>query len=1111
MKKHRVGIRLAIVVLFAHAPVWVDAITWSGGGDGTSWNDPANWSGGVIPGPYVEAYFSANTGLSSGKILSLDASQTVGQIQFYGTTVDCSIGSASDIGNGNTLSVLSVLRAGNLGGTQTLAADVVLPDDSVWNIGSGGVGLTVSGSIGGSGKALTKIGNGLLTLGGDNTYSGGTSINAGTLALGHANALGTSGTVSFGGGTLKLFNTTDLSARFSQGINQIYAVDTAGLNPTWATPLTSVGGRLVKNGTGTLTLGAANSYTGSTTVNAGTLTFSGAGSLGSTTADVTVNGGILDIATASPMTVGTLNIASSGAVVTNGTLTASKHNAFFTGSATVYASLAGSGTPLFKGNSGTVTLSGANSYTGRTTVNGGNLTLNYSAGTAPASNIIDGSSPLTMGPATLTLTGKNSTSVSQTFNGLTLDSGAAAFTMSTGNSAGSSLMTLGSIARNTGATVNFAQPTGNTTPGSSNGYVTSTGNNDAGIFGAYATVANADWAANNGVNITAYTDYATLAGAGPSIADGATSNVRVTSGSTGDIGQDAATITINTLLVNDAAARKVTLANGNTLRLGSLGGILKTGAGALTLGSAGDAGTLTAGGADNTAGEIVFQNATTVTNYATLANNGSGAVAVTKSGAGTLALMAASTFTGGLFMNAGTLFLPGGINPLATNSALSIAGGTINLGGAIQTNTTGIVILGGTVTNGTLAAVDNNIDAQAGTVTAVIAGPMGITKTSPGTLTLTGSSANTFTGTTTILEGNIHAGVSGVNRTFIPGNLTVGSPEGGPSASLTVPTNATVWDKLKDLTVYPNGSVNFGGAAQSLGYWTGNAGTTWIIGGTLTGGQLYNYRQINMAGGTLGGGVYGGSTTIASVATNTTAVVSAYVNIATTCDVGDGVVPVDLHFSGSMGPSASLTKKGAGTMLISTPGGNGGSTVTLNTNGGTLLVNNGRYGSGTGSGLVTVNAGSTLGGVGVIGGLVNYTNANVSVLGTSGNPGTLWPGSVDATTGDHVHGTLTVGSVAQTNNVTIGNNARMKIAIGPSGKQDRLTVYGVLNLASTSDSLVLDVSPDARGGTYVLASATGGITGSFNSVPSEWEAKLTPTATTLELTIPEKGTLLLLR
>jgi hypothetical protein len=60
--------------------------------------------------------------------------------------------------------------------------------------------------------------------------------------------------------------------------------------------------------------------------------------------------------------------------------------------------------------------------------------------------------------------------------------------------------------------------------------------------------------------------------------------------------------------------------------------------------------------------------------------------------------------------------------------------------------------------------------------------------------------------------------------------------------------------------------------------------------------------------------------------------------------------------------------------------------------------------------------------------------------------------------------------------------------------------------------LVLSVDPDAKGGTYVLASATGGITGTFNAVigkPSA--ATLDYTATTVELTLVSKGSVVTVR
>jgi autotransporter-associated beta strand protein/T5SS/PEP-CTERM-associated repeat protein len=135
---------------------------------------------------------------------------------------------------------------------------------------------------------LTKLGAGTLTLTGNNTYTGGTTLDAGVLNLGVAQGstggpLGGSGTVasvgtiSFNGGTLQYStaNTTDYSSRFSTAAGQAYNIDTNGQSVTFATGLTSSGGGLTKLGAGTLTLSGNNTDTGPTAVNAGTLALNG--------------------------------------------------------------------------------------------------------------------------------------------------------------------------------------------------------------------------------------------------------------------------------------------------------------------------------------------------------------------------------------------------------------------------------------------------------------------------------------------------------------------------------------------------------------------------------------------------------------------------------------------------------------------------------------------------------------------------------------------------------------------------------------------------------------------------------------------------------------------
>jgi fibronectin-binding autotransporter adhesin len=154
---------------------------------------------------------------------------------------------------------------------------------------------TYANNISGSGS-LTLIGytGTSMTLSGNNTFAGGVSLaaapgNSPVLVLASANPLGSAGTITLGGFTLKYAadNVTDYSARFSIAANQKYLIDTNGHDVTFASGLTSSGGNLTKSGAGILTLSGTNTFTGATSVEAGTLLING--SLANTA--VTVAGG----------------------------------------------------------------------------------------------------------------------------------------------------------------------------------------------------------------------------------------------------------------------------------------------------------------------------------------------------------------------------------------------------------------------------------------------------------------------------------------------------------------------------------------------------------------------------------------------------------------------------------------------------------------------------------------------------------------------------------------------------------------------------------------------------------------------------------------------------
>lgn len=205
------------------------------------------------------------------------------------------------------LQVGSGSSTGNLGsGTVTNNATLRFNRDNAY---------TVSQNITGSGS-VEQVGTGTTVLEGENDYSGGTSINAGTLQVNSAGALGSTGAIKFGGGTLQYTanNTADYSARIADSTGAI-RVDTNGQTVTYGSALnsTNVGG-LTKEGAGSLRLGVANSYTGTTTVNGGTLVANHTGALSS--GDVVVNsGGALSVGDGARLQV---NVG--GSLTSSGTL-----------------------------------------------------------------------------------------------------------------------------------------------------------------------------------------------------------------------------------------------------------------------------------------------------------------------------------------------------------------------------------------------------------------------------------------------------------------------------------------------------------------------------------------------------------------------------------------------------------------------------------------------------------------------------------------------------------------------------------------------------------------------------------------------------------------------
>jgi autotransporter-associated beta strand protein len=132
-----------------------------------------------------------------------------------------------------------------------------------------------AGALSGTG-AVEKDGAGTLTLApaaaGGNTYSGGTTVNAGTLAVGADNALGApTGGLTLDGGTLRLNNALDLAATRPIALGAAGGViDTQGFDTTVAQGISGTGS-LTKLGNGQLLLQALTTFSGGTTISEGTL------------------------------------------------------------------------------------------------------------------------------------------------------------------------------------------------------------------------------------------------------------------------------------------------------------------------------------------------------------------------------------------------------------------------------------------------------------------------------------------------------------------------------------------------------------------------------------------------------------------------------------------------------------------------------------------------------------------------------------------------------------------------------------------------------------------------------------------------------------------------
>jgi fibronectin-binding autotransporter adhesin len=691
---------------------------------------------------------------------------------------------------------------------------------------------------------LVKIGTGTLVLAGSDSYSGGTTVSAGTLQVGNG---GTTGSI-----------TGNVTNNASLVFNRSDALAFGGI--------ISGTGSLAQAGIGVLTLTGANTYAGGTTINSGTLQVGNGGTTGSITGNVTNNGSLLFNRSD--------DLAFGGIVSGTGSLT--------------------------QAGSGVLTLTGANTYSGGTTISSGALQLGDGGTTGSImgnvtnngllvfnrgddlifAGAITGTGALTKaGNGALTLTGANSYSgPTQVTNGsLYLDgdqtAAAGAINVAPGATLGGNGIAGGNVVLADGATLapGSQSAIGTLTihgdlqlsPGSSLDFTLGQANSVGGPFNDLVSV-NGNLVLDGALNVNV--------AAGGNFGPGVYRLFNYT-GTLTDNGLTSASIPSSSVLVQTVVAHQVNLINADGMTFSFWDG------------DAGPKDNRAIDGGDGTweSGSSLTAHNWTDANGAANATFSDGSFAVFQATAGTVTV----NDSNGAVNAAGMQFASDGY---------LVQGDTIHLVGNAADPTHSVIRVGdGAVADGSYRATISN----------VLDGNSALIKTGAGTLVLTG--ANTYSGGTTIAAGTLQVGTGGMAGSII-GNVTN--------------DGSLVFDRSGDPIFYGvfNGAISGTGSLLQTG-------TDTLI---LTGANTYS-GGTTIRSGTLQIGNYATTGSIVGDVANNGSLVFARKD--------------DTSFDGAVIGSGTLTKTGEGKLTLG-----GISTYTGGTkvDGGTLeIVSDTAVGTGT--------------------------------------------------------------------------------------------------------------------------------------------------------------------